>query len=575
MQYFDRVGCTSGKSSGAASITAYIPNGHRQYDVAFLFTGYGTTITANASGWIQLASWRTVGGADVWWKRLTSSSELNPTIYTTNGLPYYVIACYSRLSRSVSPKYYAETYYDGPTTCFRPNSLNLCYSSISSESIDGDGAAEAYFTAGPSGAVREYSDSTGGASGAWEAGLWSRNQAAVGAYDGGDPVYVMYGTGSQNEGLSYIFMPPHEAPLDTPGIQSSGNVSLRDIVTEFGELSNLGNLRSYLKYPGGTLVAATDTAPNVPTSGSITMRSSFLGAAKVASIPGATWVASTMPTTANWCSVAYGGGQFVAFIAGSNQCYRSLNGAIWTGPVTLPFNVSTAAACDDVIFIGQDYTNTGAYSRDGGATWTTVTIPNMSGGTWGIGTGAGRFFFWKKGGYTGYNTCLTSTPGTMVSCTTAVPVGCIWGSPNDATSGWRYHLSNNTGYARYGSADGTTWPNSATSYNSNWHLGMASGNTGKTVIINAASAQNFAGYGGTGTMTWTTYGGLTNAYALTWRDGYFLQVGNSTYCYTSLDTSMTSNWAVRSTATPTGILSLASRPGRTVGVKYGNACWLA
>ena len=61
-------------------------------------------------------------------------------------------------------------------------------------------------------------------------------------------------------------------------LPSSGTLTLGQIKTEFGGATPPANLRAYLK--GAGYVSSSDTAPSVPTSGTLTMRA-FLGAAKV------------------------------------------------------------------------------------------------------------------------------------------------------------------------------------------------------------------------------------------------------------------------------------------------------
>lgn len=60
-------------------------------------------------------------------------------------------------------------------------------------------------------------------------------------------------------------------------LPSSGTLKFSDIKTEFGGGSPPANFRAYLK--GAGYVSVSDTAPNVPSSGSMKIRD-FLGAAK-------------------------------------------------------------------------------------------------------------------------------------------------------------------------------------------------------------------------------------------------------------------------------------------------------
>lgn len=149
-------------------------------------------------------------------------------------------------------------------------------------------------------------------------------------------------------------------------LPASGQISLADIQTEFGGSNPIG-LNEY--YKGGSYVTATDTAPNVPASGQISV-SNLQGAAKVYSgqqeYTGAgtyTWVAPSGVTSVSVLCVgagSYGYGE----LAGSS----SFSGA------------------------GGTLTAQGGQARTGGGG--TTIGSSLNGGTVGGGNGGG-------GGYAG------------------------------------------------------------------------------------------------------------------------------------------------------------------------------
>lgn len=110
-------------------------------------------------------------------------------------------------------------------------------------------------------------------------------------------------------------------------LPSSGNLALSQIKAEW---SGPNNLRAYLK--GAGYVTAGDTAPNVPSSGDITMRANFLGAAKVAS-PFVNWDTTSgwdFPTTIQ-AGVATPTSAWVSGSAPSSyqDCWRTIDGVNW------------------------------------------------------------------------------------------------------------------------------------------------------------------------------------------------------------------------------------------------------
>ena len=96
-------------------------------------------------------------------------------------------------------------------------------------------------------------------------------------------------------------------------------------------------------------------------------------------VAGKDWWETTLPSSANWCSVTYGDGKFVAVAGGIRAAY-STDGINWTA-ATLPSSVSwysvTYGDGKFVVVAGDSNGYRAAYSEDG-ITWTAATLPSSA-----------------------------------------------------------------------------------------------------------------------------------------------------------------------------------------------------
>ena len=106
---------------------------------------------------------------------------------------------------------------------------------------------------------------------------------------------------------------------------------------------------------------------------------SYNSDASAYSTDGINWTASTLPSSANWRPLTYGDGKFVAIATGSDKAVYSTDGINWTAS-TLPsssFWNSVTYGDGKFVAIAGSYSNKAAYSTDG-INWTESTLPSSS-----------------------------------------------------------------------------------------------------------------------------------------------------------------------------------------------------
>lgn len=122
------------------------------------------------------------------------------------------------------------------------------------------------------------------------------------------------------------------------------------------------------------------------------------------------WTSGTLPSSANWTSVAFGNGRFVAVASGSQTAAYSTNGINWTS-VSLPSSSTWNCVryCKDR-FIAVSGAGKAIYSTDG-ITWTALTLPVSS--TWSsVGYNAEKGYYAIASSATSNIQCIYSTNGT-------------------------------------------------------------------------------------------------------------------------------------------------------------------
>ena len=160
---------------------------------------------------------------------------------------------------------------------------------------------------------------------------------------------------------------------------------------------------------------------------------------------------AAMPMNAQWNSIDYGNGKFVATQYGSSSytAAYSADGANWTS-VTLPVRRLNAVAYGDnkFVVISENYTNTIAYSTDG-IVWQTTTKPSSE---------PLKVITYANGKFVamGYGVAACSTDGIIWQENTSAPSQ-NWKSV--AYGNGRFVAVANTGYAFY-SEDGLNWTKS-------------------------------------------------------------------------------------------------------------------
>ena len=107
------------------------------------------------------------------------------------------------------------------------------------------------------------------------------------------------------------------------------------------------------------------------------------------STDGINWTASTMPSSAQWYSVTYGDGKFVAVARYSGKAAYSTDGINWTASTMPSSETWWSITYGNGKFVAVTYiSNKAAYSTDG-INWTASTLPSSA--SWEVTYGDGKF----------------------------------------------------------------------------------------------------------------------------------------------------------------------------------------
>ena len=230
----------------------------------------------------------------------------------------------------------------------------------------------------------------------------------------------------------------------------------------------------------------------------------------------AMWTASTMPSSANWESVIYGDGKFVAIAENSNKAAYSTDGINWTAS-TLPTStywesVTYGNGKFIAVIDGSRYSNKIAYSTDG-INWTETTMPNSMG--WRVSYGDDKFVAIATDVYNKSDKAAYSTDGINWTAST-LPSSADWRVIYG--DGKFVAVAYNSDKAAY-STDGINWTETTMPSSAYWS--SVTYGDGKFVAI---TASNKAAYSTDG-INWTA--STLPSYA-TWRviygDGKFVAV---------------------------------------------------
>ena len=231
------------------------------------------------------------------------------------------------------------------------------------------------------------------------------------------------------------------------------------------------------------------------------------------STDGITWTETTLPSSAKWCSVCYGNGKFVAVAGNSDTAAYSTDGITWTA-ATMPsllFWYSVAYGNGKFVAVTIEG-GTAAYSTDG-VTWTaTRSIPDAS---WlSVASGDGKFVAVASNGAT------YSTDGINWTWVT-LPLSASWCSVTSG-NGKFVMVAEGSDAAAY-STDGINWTRVTLPLSASW--GSVTSGNGKFVAVARNSAT--AAYSTDG-ITWTA---ATMPSSASWRsvaygNGKFVAVAN-------------------------------------------------
>ena len=105
---------------------------------------------------------------------------------------------------------------------------------------------------------------------------------------------------------------------------------------------------------------------------------SYNSDASAYSTDGINWTASTLPSSANWRPLTYGDGKFVAIATGSDKAVYSTDGINWTASTLPSSSFWNSVTYGDGKFVAVgNFSSKAAYSTDG-INWTESTLPSSS-----------------------------------------------------------------------------------------------------------------------------------------------------------------------------------------------------
>ena len=237
------------------------------------------------------------------------------------------------------------------------------------------------------------------------------------------------------------------------------------------------------------------------------------------STDGLTWTEVAMPATDGWKSVCYGDGRFVAVAASSDKAaYSTDGGETWT-EVTLPYSANWYSVCygnGRFVAITQNSIDKAAYSTDGGETWLPASL--SSAGYWtSVCYGGGKFVALA---YFGAAHSIDGETWTEVSLpSTGTWVSLCYGDGKFVAVD---HASNKAAYSKDG---GATWTASTLPSANNWNA-IGYGN-GKFVAV-ADNNNNKVAYSYDGIIWYSaTLSSSSTWYSICYGDYKFVAVANN------------------------------------------------
>lgn len=255
----------------------------------------------------------------------------------------------------------------------------------------------------------------------------------------------------------------------------------------------------------------------------------------------ADFLAGAMPSSANWASVAFGGGTFVALGYGSNKAATSPDGITWTARVMPAAANWQAVVYGGGKFVAVSYFSTLSATSPDGITWTQRTLPSQTG--W-VSLAYGNNTFFALSGSNG--TTAATSPDGITWTARVMPVASIWKAVAYG-NGVFVALAVNSSVAAT-SPDGITWTQQALPVSTSWQS-VTYGN-GKFLAVSSAG-----GYAATSTdgVTWVLQALPSAAYwvTVTAAQGLFMAIAQNTstaasspdgVLWTQLSLTMSRDW---------------------------------
>lgn len=272
----------------------------------------------------------------------------------------------------------------------------------------------------------------------------------------------------------------------------------------------------------------------------------------------APWKQRTLPVNANWTSVAYGNGMFVALASNTNIAATSFDGITWTQR-TLPVTAAwTGIAYGNGVFVAIAVNTAIAATTTDGITWSQRSLPVTA--TW---TG----ITYANGSFVAVSTSrnvVVSTNG-LNWTSGLLPFFANWSSVAYGNGLFVATINGSSAYAT--SADGINWVNPGTLPNS---LNWSSVTYGNGLFLAVANGSNITATSTNGT-NWTRRNlpGSSNWSNVIYANGLFvvLSSGNG-FGFTSTDGI---SWTQRALPAAGAWSSIAHGNGVFVAVSSGSS----
>ncbi len=214
-----------------------------------------------------------------------------------------------------------------------------------------------------------------------------------------------------------------------------------------------------------------------------------------------------MPASAYWQCVTYGNGVFAALVGGTSQAAYSPNGIVWSNATGLPSADWASIDYGDGLFVAVPswYSSPGAYSRNG-ITWYTNTMPTTE--VW-YGSAFANGIFAVIANST--TTATYSTSGTnWTTSTSALPYPDVWYTVAGNPTQTNLYITNGAqAYWRLNDGSGTT----ATDYMGNVNMPLFGSPSWSSDFLTLNGTSQ---YGNTGTDSLSSQTSYTDMTICAW-----------------------------------------------------------